>query len=447
MAADERIKGPKPIAFDFIACSGSRLQQIYTDGLDLPGQPKISQANQLKDDPEMVVMSIGGNDVGFCVSNNHVRKAINKNIDEPLTEAIETIFRKSPRTKLFITGYLAFWNHDTDYCDKVSWKLNCPNNFVLRVTNDRRKKMNEQTDLSNNKIKTIIHNWLTHADLLYVDVNAKFAGHRFCEEGVSEPSYRNPDIWFYPLEYTTGGQSVPYDGKDMPSGDCDALLDKNRVLDHNTSIDLNALPNNAGDGPIKTQKDIPDWLARVFHPTINGMTAYRDAIIEAYENYSPRQLPFQPGTCHFAVAQVEEPSLLQVIHCWKGVFLSASKDYEIQCDAIKGKVVVHVAPGDVLVFAFGDQKWNSDDTSAFQAGPFSPRVSEWDSRATNKLFLQVRLDLYRFSSVPVSPTPTQDESRFNPQPGAAGKPVSTSLARSCSMALRFEFPERAYQAG
>ncbi|KAF2675940.1 hypothetical protein K458DRAFT_352534, partial [Lentithecium fluviatile CBS 122367] len=162
--------------------------------------------------------------------------------------------------------------------------------------------MNELTDLLNSRIKAIIDFWPTRADLYYVDVNSKFNGHRFCEEGANEPSYRNPNIWFYPLEYSTGGQSVPYDGKGMPSGDCNAIFEKdgdqgeyfacllsNGVLENNTSIDLNTLPNNAGDGTVTIQKQLPDWLARVFHPNINGMSAYRDAIIEAYENYRPRE--------------------------------------------------------------------------------------------------------------------------------------------------------------
>jgi hypothetical protein len=70
IAADDRIQGPKPIKFDFIACSGARARNIYEDspgGGDGPGdKPKISQAGALKDtNPDLVTMSIGGNDVEF----------------------------------------------------------------------------------------------------------------------------------------------------------------------------------------------------------------------------------------------------------------------------------------------------------------------------------------------------------------------------------------------
>jgi hypothetical protein len=111
---------------------------------------------------------------------------------EGLTEAIKEVFANAQHTKLFVTGYPGFWNHHTDYCDNISFKLNCLNNYVLPLTKERRKKMNDLTDLLNTKIKTIIDNWPTRADL------------GMCEEGVKEPSYRNPNIWFYPLEYSTG---------------------------------------------------------------------------------------------------------------------------------------------------------------------------------------------------------------------------------------------------
>lgn len=66
VAADPRIKGPKPIQFNFIACSGSRFKQIYADDPNPPpGKPGDSQAKQLQNNPDMVSMSIGGNDADF----------------------------------------------------------------------------------------------------------------------------------------------------------------------------------------------------------------------------------------------------------------------------------------------------------------------------------------------------------------------------------------------
>jgi len=65
ISEDPRILGPKPIGFDFIACSGSKLQSIYQDWPEAPeGKSKLSQSKQL-DNPDMVTMSIDGNDVRF----------------------------------------------------------------------------------------------------------------------------------------------------------------------------------------------------------------------------------------------------------------------------------------------------------------------------------------------------------------------------------------------
>ncbi|KAF2734093.1 hypothetical protein EJ04DRAFT_401918, partial [Polyplosphaeria fusca] len=165
--------------------------------------------------------------------------------------------------------------------------------------------MNTLSNNLNDKIKTIIDNYPTRADMHFVDTNPGFEGHRFCEEGVKEPSYRNPNIYFYPLEYTTGGLSVEFDGKgeNVPHGDCEAILENgdqgdyftclmaNGVLENDTSINLGEFPNNVpGDdeAAITSGDGVPDWIARVFHPTINGMTAYRDAIVQAYNDYTPR---------------------------------------------------------------------------------------------------------------------------------------------------------------
>ncbi|KAH7394277.1 hypothetical protein DE146DRAFT_661354 [Phaeosphaeria sp. MPI-PUGE-AT-0046c] len=58
---------------------------------------------------------------------------------------------------------------------------------------------------------------------MFVDPNRFFECHRFCEEGVSEPSYQNDRIFLYPFEYYTGG-TLNIDGK--ASGDCQAILDR-----------------------------------------------------------------------------------------------------------------------------------------------------------------------------------------------------------------------------
>lgn len=70
VAEDTRLRGPKPIErFDFIACSGARTWHIHgkTPGQAGNGQPAEPQASLLKNtQPELVTLSIGGNDIGFA---------------------------------------------------------------------------------------------------------------------------------------------------------------------------------------------------------------------------------------------------------------------------------------------------------------------------------------------------------------------------------------------
>jgi hypothetical protein len=67
----------------------------------------------------------------------------------------------------------------------------------------------------------------------------------------------------------------------------------NGLVEANGSIDFNNMTNNVPDegedeiSVASSSESRPDWAARVFHPNINGMSAYRDAIIEKYNNLIP----------------------------------------------------------------------------------------------------------------------------------------------------------------
>jgi hypothetical protein len=51
-------------------------------------------------------------------------------------------------------------------------------------------------------------------------------------------------------------------------------------------------PNNVNGTPIIASSDsLPENLARIFHPSLKGMTAYRDAIVNAYKVYKAVATP------------------------------------------------------------------------------------------------------------------------------------------------------------
>lgn len=239
-------------------------------------------------------------------------EALNGRLDGPnfvpgLTRSIQAIFNAAPKARVFMTGYPAFWNAETDACDKVSFKFGCINNSVLPLIKERRRRMNDLTRKLNGIIKRVIDATTPRGggSIHFVDVDPYFDGHRFCENGVDEPSYRNPDIWFYPFEYSTGGTLNISSSlsQQTNSTQCSSILDDNGdsgdyfncllntgMAANDITINLDSLPNNvAGDDNLGNltasssgSGSLPAFLARIFHPTIMGMKAYKQAILDVY---------------------------------------------------------------------------------------------------------------------------------------------------------------------
>jgi hypothetical protein len=62
------------------------------------------------------------------------------------------------------------------------------------------------------------------------------------------------------------------------------------------AMDLSKQPNNVnGEVAITSSDNLPDYLARIFHPTKGGMTGYRDAIVSAYSAYNGAAGPTSSG--------------------------------------------------------------------------------------------------------------------------------------------------------
>jgi len=233
-------------------------------------------------------------------------------VDE-FPQAIKTIFENAPGTHLFITGYPRFFNPDTEYCSKVSFKSFCRDNKTLPLTKDRRTQMNNLTLRLNKKIQSIIDaSQPESGKITYVDTDPYFDGHRFCEEGVEEPSYRNKNIWFFPFEFFTNGATNFTVSDTTPSGDCQASIDSgrgpgdyftcliaNEVL-NGASIDLVDQPNNvATDDPDESTVEwLPLALLRTFHPTVQGHEAYKNAFFAAYQGLGDSAAPTSELSCN-----------------------------------------------------------------------------------------------------------------------------------------------------
>ena len=246
---------------------------------------------------------------------------IDNDLSDGLDSAIKAIFQNAPSTHLYLTLYPQFFNPDTTQCNGVQFNVGCagsvggffsPRRSILPVTQDRRNKMNTLTNNLNNQIKAAVGRAQpgNGGSINWVDTNPFFDGHRFCEQPNTEPSYRNSEIYFYPYEFYTGG-TLSYVQSFDNSTNCSSILDDPDNGDWgdylacelaeaiHTSPNATSQPipgflqanNNIsaagadqGDGVSTDSSDsLPDFLARIFHPNINGMSAYKSAIITQYQ--------------------------------------------------------------------------------------------------------------------------------------------------------------------
>jgi hypothetical protein len=266
---------------------------------------------------------------------NTVSQNIQKTVfQNSLVSAFESIFENAPNTKLFVTGYPQFFNDQTTQCNGITFMGSCSaKHLVLPLTQARRTVINGLTLLLNQVLQTAISSSAHSSQIAYVDTDPFFEGHRFCEEGVDEPSYNNPDIWFFPWQYWTGSitETNLLSANDVQTGDCDALYNESADWDTyiaceignailgGATFNLNNQTNNVpGEGAVNiTGSLLPASISRVFHPSINGHQAYANAIESAYNNAAagrdgtpqavpmPAPLAYQPGTCSFHLTEFQ----------------------------------------------------------------------------------------------------------------------------------------------
>ncbi|KAL8833427.1 MAG: hypothetical protein Q9170_004270 [Blastenia crenularia] len=319
MDKDPRLGAAVDHKYNAVMCSGSTFKNIQSGG-------PFSQADQLGN-PAVATLTIGGNNVGFrailtaCIYRFYAWRSGDCNteiansqaiIDSPdfassLSQAINDAVGKAqnPDFRLYVTGYAAFFNEDTDQCNNVNVALWWGSSSYW--TKEFCHGMNVLLMNLNAKIAEVA-NGLGNSKVTYVDVDHLLNTHRFCEAPVKEPDYRNENIWFFHWYTDDRGLSVgtPWDGID--AGTCDPNTDDWGDAFHcqiaqahaeNSSLTLSeeSLPSIASgsDG-------ISPELARVFHPKTGGYSAYAQAIFEA-----GIQPSYTPGWCTMHVVQYQKP--------------------------------------------------------------------------------------------------------------------------------------------
>lgn len=169
-----------------------------------------TQLSQIKDS-ELVTMTVGGNEVDFFAVLNEcvhqwrpikgcekeletTRQAIQSttfisNYDKLIEDAVAEL---APNAQMIVTGYARFFNEATEQCDNVTFSVTQPDNYL---TVELRATLNSLILMLNDVIEaaSAVHG------AIYLDMDSIFDGHRFCEEGVDEPSEREA-TWFFNLD-------------------------------------------------------------------------------------------------------------------------------------------------------------------------------------------------------------------------------------------------------
>jgi GDSL-like Lipase/Acylhydrolase family len=241
-----------PVLFQNAACGGAVTSTVIWDQLGWIGES------------DLVTLTVGGNEADFfrvlneCVYQWHPlrtceaelrtsRRVIESSrFGESYAKMVRLgVHRMKPAGRLLVTGYATFFNEDTSGCDRISFSKRNPEQFL---TQELRRELNQLVRLLNH----VIRDTAEAAGAEYVNIDEMFAGHRFCEDGVSEPDTSRSDTWFFNL------------------GDDDSPASESKTERYPSSQEI--LLARSGNWY--------DNVAKVFHPTSNGHRGIRDAIVK-----------------------------------------------------------------------------------------------------------------------------------------------------------------------
>ena len=284
---------PTPYKFNFVACSGATFSKILKYQLaeqDRPGRPAWGTG------PEFATITMGGNDIGIlplvltCIYSIPVLArgcdaVIQRGFDiidsrdfqDDLIKVLLNVkmlgrLRYGRAFHLFVTGYARLFNSETSQCDQVTFKPGRVKLPAQYLTRDRRTRMNALAVALNRALETAVQNIRPRGAVTFVDYDALFEGHRFCDR--FEPNPNDDETWFF--QY--GTTSDPSDSI-------------NQATSHKEGPGTNETGNVVGrypfrqtlphDAPITGEENaaLNDYV-RVFHPKSRGHQAIRGAIIE-----------------------------------------------------------------------------------------------------------------------------------------------------------------------
>ncbi|KAL2204871.1 SGNH hydrolase [Sarocladium strictum] len=319
--------------FTFGSCIGAKMKDVVEHQIELgkPGDGGYTPIGK----PQVGTLSISGNDLKFgeivnsCLYHwgiswgpcKDLLKEAHKRLDDPgqtfeleiLDVIIKVLIRArtaNPEFQLYITGYIRFWNAENPQCDSVTWTEFWHEEAFL--TRGLRRDMNDLVLKLNERIKAVVESLSVHYPGVYFvdDFDAKFDGHRFCEEE-DDPAYHEEPIaertwfihWKTPYEdkkkaLAIGSGDTYYDQINsilIPEKDGKSTKDQIEEVDHDLAQlnpayesydamtkELNRL---AEEDPVKYSV-LPLTWTRVMHPKGSGYKAMADSVIDKILQFS-----------------------------------------------------------------------------------------------------------------------------------------------------------------
>ncbi|PSR83641.1 SGNH hydrolase-type esterase domain-containing protein, partial [Coniella lustricola] len=333
-------------SFQWLSCVGSQIADLLSA---LPS----SQIDALNTSLPLsfATLSIGGNDLGYfdimnaCIFRFYAwysgpcatalaaadtalaSPLFAYHLDILLTELLDRVaWEKRPGFTITVTGYARFFNALTPACDDMSlgvWEGKKPSGAAPKLTRELRARVNGLVVATNGKLREAVQRanarFRSEAArsprVVFVDYDAQFEGHRFCEQGVVEPAYNRTETWFFLVggpdnapDRTKDGRGAVRDGSASSSTAVmipNTLDPASRLIDPQTCL---ARAQKRGDwgelavcymamassrdadlrpayAEVRAQNGmwwVPTSYGKAFHPRSLGYEAIRDEIYETW---------------------------------------------------------------------------------------------------------------------------------------------------------------------
>ncbi|KAM0723338.1 hypothetical protein Q7P37_000323 [Cladosporium fusiforme] len=217
------------IDFTYSACSGALIK----------GATK--QAKALSSNQDFIIISAGGNDAKLreilngCVYRflgefagdwrpfdvpdcdeilEEVDSALdNGDFDETRDELIDVARGKLAEDgNIYYVGYAKFWDETDEACDEVSWHLWGVLGVEQRLTQKRRRDMNEVVDSMNDVLRSAVGRAGPQVHFIEYDKYVGMTNGRYCQQGVDEAKgdgANRPDLFFYQIHTREGAPEGP----------------------------------------------------------------------------------------------------------------------------------------------------------------------------------------------------------------------------------------------